>query len=401
MFPRAVRVARIARIDVRIDPTWLVMAILVVWSFLIRFTASGRAGAAALVMAVAATVGFFSSLLAHEFAHALEARHRGLEVHGITLFLFGGVTEMEMGAHGARDDFTVAAVGPWTSLVLAAAFGLITTGVDWYLPALDEVSAITGVLGWLNLGLAVFNLLPGAPLDGGRVLRALLWRLTGDHHRATVLASRAGQALAVGSFAIAVGIVVIRPSALFSGAMLAFVGWFLFRAAGDERSRANLASLLEGHTAADLVDGTRPGLAADVPLSQLDARLAATPDQVVYAVVHSTATGPRIVGAVTVAAIEAVAPFDRALRTPRDVMVAVDDLPAVAPATPLTDVMAHLGTVDTVALTDGGTVVALIDRQRANATLRRLHRQRHARRGTQDVPPPPVPGPSHDRTAGG
>jgi hypothetical protein len=119
----------------------------------------------AVAMAIAGAVLFFASILAHELAHAFEALHRGLEVHGITLFLFGGVTEMDARSESPRDEFVIAAVGPYVSLLCGAAFGLLATYATWLFPAglAQPVADVAGLLGWLNVLLAVFNLVPGAP----------------------------------------------------------------------------------------------------------------------------------------------------------------------------------------------------------------------------------------------
>jgi Zn-dependent protease len=237
MFPSALRVARLHGVDIRIDPSWILVALLVVGSFHLRFVTSAWTVTASLLMAVFGTLGFFGSVLAHELGHAFEARHRGMEVHGITLFLFGGVTEMHMHDHRPRDEFAVAAIGPYTSLVLAAVLGLITAGIDWYLTGLAAVSAVTGLLAWLNLGLTLFNIVPGAPLDGGRVLRAGLWAITGDRIRAMALAARAGQMVAVVLLGGAVW-VFGRPGGVILAVWLSAIGLFLLKGATSEHRHA-------------------------------------------------------------------------------------------------------------------------------------------------------------------
>jgi Zn-dependent protease len=172
MFSRAVRLVRIRGIDVRLDPTLVLIALLVGWTFGTRFATVHPLGTAITMAAAGATL-FFVSILAHELAHAFEAMHRGIEVRGITLFLFGGVTEMDASSETPRDEFVIAAVGPYVSLLCGAAFGLLATYASWLFPPAfaTPVADVAGLLGWLNVLLAVFNLVPGAPLDGGRVLR--------------------------------------------------------------------------------------------------------------------------------------------------------------------------------------------------------------------------------------
>ena len=168
MFTHSRTLVRIGGIPVRVDASWFLIILLLAWSFWTRFTTvppTHRAGVA-LLMAVTATALFAVSLLGHELAHALEARRRGVPVGGITLYLFGGATEiLSEEVKGPGDQLALTIAGPWTSLVFGALFGLIA-----YLSqqaGSQALSDVFGELGWLNALLAIFNLLPGAPLDGG------------------------------------------------------------------------------------------------------------------------------------------------------------------------------------------------------------------------------------------
>ncbi|MER5209581.1 site-2 protease family protein [Streptomyces sp. NPDC002838] len=200
------------------------------------YTVAGLAGALLLL----------GSLLAHEVAHAITARRKGIEVQSITLWALGGVTEM--GRPGAaRAVFLVAVSGPLTSLAVGAATFGAGIGLDavsgWAVPV-----AVLVWLGWVNVVLGVFNLLPAAPLDGGRVVQALVWWRTGDRDRAERAAARGGQVL--GILLIALGwISVLRG--VFSGLWLAVIGLFLVIVASAERQRARLAPALHGVKAAD------------------------------------------------------------------------------------------------------------------------------------------------------
>jgi Zn-dependent protease len=224
MNPRTV--SRVAGVEVRVDGSWFVIVVLFTWSF--------WSEVGSLVEAVVASALFFASVLGHEIAHALEARHRGIEVRSITLYLFGGATEMSTEAPKPADEFAISAVGPWTSLVLGCAFGLIAFFAAQ--ADLSSISEVAGLLGWLNLLLAFFNFLPGSPLDGGRVLDALVWRLTGDRTRARRVSTGAGRVL--GNLLIAVGAAeAIWGGDLLGGFVLAFIGWMLSQAAAAERRR--------------------------------------------------------------------------------------------------------------------------------------------------------------------
>ena len=393
MFPRALRIATLRGVDVRLDPTWLVIAVLVVWSFLVRWSVTGRPGVVAVAMALVASLGFFASVLAHELGHAVEARHRDLQVHGITLFLFGGVTEMDLHTRRPRDEFTVAAIGPWTSLVLASGFGLVTAALDWYLPGRAvEVATVTGTLGWVNLGLALFNIVPGAPLDGGRVLRAALWAATGDRHRAQLITSRAGEALAGLIWVGGVWWVVRNPAGVLNALWIGFVGYFMFNAARAERAQALTMRLVDGHTAGLFASSDRPAVDADTPLDRLDLEMTTTRGEDRYAVMDEG----RIVGVLTTGAVADVPAQDQPLRTAADVMHPADELPTVPHDAPVVDALMQLHDHDVVGVVRDGAVVGLVDRARADAALRRLQRLR--RQG--HTPPPsdaPAPVPESDR----
>lgn len=373
MFPRALRIARIRGVDVRLDPSWLVIAVLVVWSFLVRWSMTGRPGLVSVLMALAAAAGFFGSVLAHELGHAFEAHHRRLEVHGVTLFLFGGVTEMDLHTRRPRDEFTVAAIGPYISLVLAAAFGLVTAALDWYLPGRAvEVAVVTGTLGWVNLGLALFNIVPGAPLDGGRVLRAGLWALTGDRHRAQLISSRAGQLVALAVWALGAWLLWRGLVGPLNTLWFAFIGLFMFNAARTERSQALTLRLVDGHTAGLFASSDRPAVDAATPLDQLDLELSSTRGEDRYAVLDDG----EVVGVLSATAVAEVDPKDRPLRVAADVMVPTAELPTVDHDAPVLDALQQLHDHDVVGVVDGTMVVGLVDRARADAALRRLQQLR-------------------------
>ncbi len=242
-------------VEVRLDASVLALVALVAWAFTGIFRADHELGVA-LAMAGLGAVLVVLTTLAHELGHALEARHRGMQVEAVTLLLFGGVTEMHADDQTARDEFAIAVVGPWISLVSAALFGLLATFADQLFPAgvSDSVAQLAGVLGWWNLLLAVFNLVPGAPLDGGRVLRALLWMVLGDRLRALRISVRAGQLIGIALVVFGVATLVRGGArATLVAAALVLSGVFLVRAAATELRHAELNAVLEGRRVVDLV----------------------------------------------------------------------------------------------------------------------------------------------------
>lgn len=261
------RIGQVAGVEIRIDVSWGLIALLVGYTFFVvlssQFTAATTTSL--VVAALGMTLAFFASVLIHELAHSLVAKQRGISVRGITLFLFGGATHADLETKEPKDELVISAVGPLTSFALAGIFWLIAQ-----LPVQDLVAYAAGYLGWINLALAVFNLLPGFPLDGGRILRSLVWRSTGDIVGATQTAARGGRI--VGMIMIALGAFeLFFLGAFVSGLWLMAIGWFLSQAASASFVHLQLKTLLDDVPASrlmtrDLVDmpsGTTVARAVD------------------------------------------------------------------------------------------------------------------------------------------
>ncbi len=248
---RGFRLGRIFGLEISVDFSWLIIVALVVWSFstaVFPQAVPELSGRAYLVMGVVAGVLFFSSLLLHEIAHSLMARAKGVEVEGITLFIFGGVSRMRDEAGSARDEFLIAGVGPLASLVIGAVFWvlfLLGDALGWGAPAVE----VARYLSFLNVALAVFNLLPGFPLDGGRLFRAVLWWWRDDLKEATRIASLGGQALGV--LIATFGLLQLFGGNLIGGLWMGVIGWFLMNAAKMSYRQHVLRAGLEGATARD------------------------------------------------------------------------------------------------------------------------------------------------------
>jgi Zn-dependent protease len=203
------RIGSIAGFEISIDWSWFVIFFLIVYSlggFAFPRSYPGLSSGAAWGVAVAAAILLFASVLAHEIMHSVVARQYGLDIKGITLFIFGGVSQISSEPKTAKIEFNMAIAGPLTSLALGGIFyGLwyVSTALSWPLAA----EAILNYLGTINLALGIFNLIPGFPLDGGRVLRAAIWQWTHNVVKATRDASYVGQAF--GYFLIAGGVFMI------------------------------------------------------------------------------------------------------------------------------------------------------------------------------------------------
>lgn len=372
MFSRSYRVARIGGVDVRIDPSWLVLALLVLWSFHVQFASPGRGQGLTLAMAATAAVLFFLSLLAHELAHALEGLHRDIEVHGITLMIFGGVTEMGVSPRRPRDEFVISAVGPYVSLVAGAFFGLVAT----FTSAFDgprPVAEVAGVLGWINVFLALFNLIPGAPLDGGRVLRSAIWAVTRDRHRAVRWASYAGQLVAAVLLLLAARLVVVQPDAFVTALWAGFIGWFMWRAARQERRRAEVEELLEGRTIAALTVVAPPRLHPEARLVDVTDLLAGAPGIEIFPVVLA-AGEDGLVGALHVGDVMEIPQPDRGGRTVGEAMRPISELRQVPEDLDLLEVAAIVSHGDPVVVVDDtGRAQALVTPGQLQAALERWH----------------------------
>lgn len=282
---------------------------------------------------LAAAVIFFLSLLAHEVSHAVVARRHGIGVEGITLWLFGGVARLEGEAETPGADLRIAGVGPLTSLILGVVFGgLALAGGVIGLPAI-----VVDVLLWLgviNVALAVFNLVPAAPLDGGRILRALVWRARGDRLKATVTATRAGQVFGFLVIGLGLAEIILLPG--FGGLWLMLIGWFIAGAASAEQQQAKTRARLGDVRVSDVMSD-QP---ATVPRSLTLDRLI---DEHVMRKNHSTFPVTdeegRPVGLITLNRVKQVPRDDWASTRVEDVACSGDEVATARPGEPLSDLL--------------------------------------------------------------
>jgi len=250
VFGKPIELFEIFGFRVRIDPSWFIVALLVTWNFAtIVFPAqlAGRTHATYWMMGIAGSLIYFLSVLLHELSHSLVARTYGLEMRGITLFIFGGVAEMPREPTTPKSEFVIAAAGPLASMVLALVFGgLGLAGQAFGGPA--PAIAVLFYLGILNGALAAFNLIPAFPLDGGRLLRSVLWGWKKDLRRATRVSSAIGSGF--GLLLIAVGGVEIFTGNFTSGLWMCLIGLFVRNAAASSYQQLLLRRALEGETVA-------------------------------------------------------------------------------------------------------------------------------------------------------
>jgi Zn-dependent protease/CBS domain-containing protein len=251
LLSNSVSLGKIKGIEIGIHYTWLLALVLISWSLAAGFFPTyfpGWTQAAYWTTGIIAAIFLFISVLIHELAHSFVAQARGLPVHSITLFIFGGVSNITGELKKAKDEFVMSIVGPLTSLVLAGLFWIIQIMIR--MPG-TPISAMFGYLALINGLLAVFNLLPGFPLDGGRVLRSIIWSVTGNLTRATNIAATAGHALAW--VLIVLGFLQLLAGNFLGGLWIAFIGWFLNGAAETSRLEVTSHERLKGFRVSDVM----------------------------------------------------------------------------------------------------------------------------------------------------
>lgn len=261
-----IRIGRIFGIEIGVNYSWFIIFFLITYSLWREFSAEnpGWFTYTYVLAALLTSLLFFLSLLAHEMSHSLLALQKGLPVKSITLFVFGGVSRIEKDAMTAGTEFLVGVIGPVSSFVIA----FICFGLSLLFEKGSPLGAIFYWLWWINLGLAIFNFIPGYPMDGGRVLRAAIWAVTGSVSKATNIASAIGQGF--GYLMIALGVVLAFSGrgSLFSGLWLAFIGFFLFDAARSSRQAATFERAISGATAQDVMSAGCPVIPAHISLNE-------------------------------------------------------------------------------------------------------------------------------------
>src|SRR5437899_4052870 len=255
-----IKLFRIFGIQIGLNYSWLLIAVLVVFSLAGQFTATNRDWGANIIwgLAILTTLLFFAAVVVHELSHAVVAKARGLPVRSITLFALGGVAQIEKEASDAKTEFWMGIAGPITSAIIGLICLGIAAGIGWN-PSYHHQSPWAAMLGWLgviNLALAVFNMVPGFPLDGGRVLRASIWWITGDASRATRIATGVGQVIAFGF--IIIGLFRFFNGAGFGGLWLTFIGWFLLDAARSSYAQFETIERLRGVRVRDVMASDWP-----------------------------------------------------------------------------------------------------------------------------------------------
>jgi len=348
--PGSIRVARIFGIDVRIHVSWLLIFFLVVLSlsdqvFPSRFPQWSNQKS--LVVAAITAFLFFGSVLAHELAHSLVARRFKMSVSSITLFLLGGVANLTKEPPSAKAEFFMAIAGPATSVaigVVGLALTVLIGGAIGSIPNIEAVGAITRYLGEINLVVAVFNLIPGFPLDGGRVLRSIIWGITRDRLVATRIAARGGQIVA--------GLILLVGAGFIFGPLddnnwaqafwYGLIAYFLFNAASASLQQERISSVIGTVRVGQLMTpdfrSVQPGTMVGSLIRDLVLPLNLRAIPVV--------SGDRMVGLVTIGDLRKVEQERWSVTPVDEVMTRIEDLPAVSPDDPLTTALERFGATE-------------------------------------------------------
>ncbi|HEY7195765.1 MAG TPA: site-2 protease family protein [Gaiellaceae bacterium] len=360
---------RIGGVRIGVNWSWLVVFALIVWTLsqsIFPDQNPGLSNGEYVAMGAVAALFFFLSILLHELGHALEARRDGMEIDGITLWLFGGVARFKGTFPSAGAEFRIAIAGPLISLLLGVGFMLLA----WLVGLPEQVDGVAAWLGYINLTLLIFNLLPALPLDGGRVLRSILWQVKGDFGWATRIAAWVGRVFAY--LFIGGGIALVIWQSAFSGLWLVFIGWFLLQAAGAEDRYLLARQVLAGLRVRDLMVREPVTTSPDLTLGEFMDELVWHRRYTTYPVMEDG----RAVGLLPFRCVAQVPRAEWDTRHVRDCMLPRDDVPVVRPDDELVDAAAELSEgVHRALVLDGEELVGLLsatDVGRALEMRRRL-----------------------------
>ncbi|WP_017316014.1 site-2 protease family protein [Mastigocladopsis repens] len=354
-----IRVGNLFGIPFYIHPSWFLILFLVTLSYSSGLAAQfpQLGGGLALPLGLLTALLLFSSVVAHELGHSFVAIRQGIDVKSITLFIFGGLASLERESKTPSEAFWVAVAGPLVSLLL---FATLTT-IGFVAAPTGPLAAILGVLAYINLALALFNLIPGLPLDGGNILKAIVWKLTGNPYKGVVFASRVGQIF--GWVAIASGLLPLILSGSFASFWNTLVGFFLLQNAGNAAQFARVQEQLTGLTAADAITLESPIVSAHLTLREFaDERILSWQNWSRFLVTDESG---QLVGAISVEDLRTINTGLWSETQIREVMRPVEQFPTVESDKPLLEVVQLLEQQKLSALPvirDNGILVGLLEK---------------------------------------
>jgi Zn-dependent protease len=327
------RIATIAGIPIYVHPTWLVIFGLITWSIVGEFSAKhpNWTNEQHWIVGVATSFLFFASVLFHEMSHSLVAQHYKIKVVSITLFIFGGLARIEREPSKAIQEFNIAIAGPLASFFLSGVF----FGITQVFPSKELLGGLSNFLGWINLYLGVFNLLPGFPLDGGRILRAVVWGIKKDFSKATRVAGASGKIVAYAM--ILFGVWEAFHNQITQGLWTAFIGWFILNAAQESVAQVEVRENLSGLRAQDVMSQEVPTFSGSNTLEDYAEEVLRTGRRF-----HLVLTDDRLTGIMNVHALNSIPREEWASTSVQGVMVPRENILWAKPDEPLLGLLERL-----------------------------------------------------------
>ncbi|MBV7331572.1 site-2 protease family protein [Chloroflexi bacterium TSY] len=367
MKQRTIPLGNVLGIPIGLDYSWFLIVGLITWSMAASYYPGEFSDWSAplyWIVGAATAIMLFVSVLLHELGHSMVALRYKIPVNRITLFIFGGVAEIGKEPSHATAEFWIALAGPAVSLALAAIFRVLEPVVADVTP----LFALVKYLAYINGMLALFNLVPGFPLDGGRVLRAAIWGMTDNLHRATVFAANTGRFIAY--FFIISGVFQMFSGSFANGLWIAFIGWFLENAAVAEVQRQTMQEQLAGHTAAQVMNRDYHVVPAETNLQRLVEFYILTSGRRCFVVEHSG----EAIGLLTLHQIKDVSAAKRRETTAAQAMLPLDQAKTVQPDTELWDALQEMerGGVNQLPVMMNGRLLGLLSRGDVVSFLRTL-----------------------------
>jgi Zn-dependent protease/predicted transcriptional regulator len=371
MRKEGIQIGRIYGIPIFLHTSWFIIFGLIAFSFASEFDALQLNIPAPRLwgLALMTSLLFFASLVFHEMSHSVIAKYYKIPVASITLFVFGGVSRIGREPARALEEFNIAVAGPLSSFLLAGVFALVT----WHAGPNAILKTLAGSLAGINLMLAVFNLIPGFPLDGGHILRAIVWGFNKDYARATRIAARSGQVIAYGMIALGAVTAISNYAPLggpVGGLWLAFIGWFILSAAKQSQAQVEARGALEGLRVADIMTPELHTVGREISLEDYAREMVRTGRRA-----HLVVAGDQLVGLVTAEALSTVPQHDWEVTSVQAVMLPKNKLHWAAPeepALPLLDRMRTIG-MQQMPVIAGGNVVGIVTRDSILRVLQSRH----------------------------
>jgi Zn-dependent protease len=346
---KGISLGRIFGIQIELDYSWFLIFGLLTWALGAEYYPAEFSNWPTYeyyVVGAATAIMLFVSVLVHELAHSVVAMRYGIPVHDITLFLLGGASQIEDEPSSASSEFLIAFAGPATSAILGGIFYLLVTPVTSVPPLL----ALIKYLAYINVALAVFNLIPGFPLDGGRVLASIVWGISGSVKRATAIAGNVGRL--IGFAFILLGVFLLFTVSFFTGIWMAFIGWFMISAAGAEIKQQQIENLLDGHKVSEAMSQDYMMVSSGETLQQLvNDHILGSGRQ--YVIVEQ---GDRTIGLLTVGDVKKISRDRWSETTVAQAMVPIEKTLRIAPDEQLWGAMKELtqdGVEQMPVMTDG------------------------------------------------